>query len=122
MVKVGDFMQLNSKGTQIYKNCASVDQPYANLAENRWQKHFKCFELKKCMRQIGDQNFIHILTAVRYMTINASTNLCELSNNEKHALSFLQSRDIRVDHKDWRALASPKQELSEVGCRTIYIY
>ena len=35
------------------------------------------------------------------MTVKAGTKLSELSNEERNAISFLQSRDIRENHKDY---------------------
>ena len=101
IIKVGDFMQLNSAGTPLYKNCATPEQPYARLNENRWQKYFKCFELTKSMRQQNDDDFVKILNTVRYMTVNAKTDLSSINANERQALVFLQSRDIRENHKDY---------------------
>ena len=101
MIKVGDFMQLNLRGTPIFENKTNAEDPYANLRPNRWKDNFKCFELTECMRQRNDNNFARILNTARYMTINRNDNLENLASHEKQVISFFRSRQIQPDHPDY---------------------
>ena len=101
VIKVGDFMQLRLFGTPLYENESSKKNPYESLSENRWKKHFKCFELKQCMRQQGDDEFIKILNTVRFMNVRSINDLLYLNEDENKALEYLRSRDIRPEHKDF---------------------
>ena len=116
VIKVGDFMQLKPiGGAPIYPkqrskkeqdhvdeisklNRKETNNAYVELNPNRWAKHFKCFELSQCMRQRDDLDFAHILSIVRYMTVDKETNLDTLPNDQKKVINFLRSRVMPSDH------------------------
>ena len=102
VIKVGDFMQLNpTGGTPLFINRSTPKNPYFILQPNIWQHHFKCFELKECMRQRGDQHFIKILRTARYMTINNRGDLNKLSEEEKAVIDFFRSRVLQSNHPNY---------------------
>ena len=100
VIQVGDFMQLNLRGSPIFVNTSTAADHYSTLRPNRWKANFKCFELIKSMRQ-KENNFARILKTVKYMNISKREDLNNLTAEEAEAIAFLRSRDIQPIHPSY---------------------
>ena len=64
VIAIGDLFQLEPvMDRYIFKNLDNSD--YAILAPNKWQEHFKMFELDQTMRQKDSKVFAEILNRLR---------------------------------------------------------